>query len=144
VQGQQIIQEYVNNGRVKILYRHFPFIGEESWEAAEASECAAEQGKFKEYEETVYFNWDGENRGAYAEDKLRAWANVLGMSEPQFNDCMSSDKYLDKIRDDLQLGQSLGVRSTPTVFINGEMVAGLKPYGEYRVKIERALSDAGF
>lgn len=134
----------MNTGRVKILFRHFPFIGDESWRAAEAAECAAEQGRFREYQETVFFNWDGENEGTYSDDNLRIFAQMTGLFLNQFDECFDSGKYLDRVRADLKAGEALGVRSTPTVFINGEMIAGLRSYGDYRVKIERALTAAGF
>jgi protein-disulfide isomerase len=80
VPAQQILHEYVETGRVNILYRHFPFIGDESWRAAEASECAGEQDRFHVYEETIYVNWNGENQGAYSDENLRIFAEVTGIS----------------------------------------------------------------
>ncbi len=134
----------MNNGRVSILYRHFPFIGDESWRAAEASECAGEQGQFKEYLENVYFNWAGENEGTFSDENLATLAGLVGLNAAQYNECMDTNKYLDKIRADKKAGESLGVNSTPTLFINGEMVSGLQDYGIYRVKIEKALTEAGY
>ncbi len=68
---------------------------------------------------------------------------MTGLNLEQYDECMDTNKYLDKIRADLEDGKSLGVGSTPTFFINGEMIPGLRPYGDYRVKIERALAEAG-
>lgn len=141
--GQQIIREYVNNGRINILFRHFPFIGDESWRAAEASECAAEQGRFKEYEETIFVNYVGNNVGGYSDDNLRIMAEMTGLNLGQFGECMDTNKHLEKVRADFDAGRTLGVGSTPTFFINGEMIPGLVSYGEFRVKIERALAEVG-
>jgi protein-disulfide isomerase len=143
VPAQQIIREYVDTGRVNILYRHFPFIGDESWRAAEASECAAEQDRFHEYEETVYVNWNGENRGAYSDGNLRVFAEMTGLLLDQYDECMSSNKYLQKVVDDFEAGIAAGVKSTPTIFLNGEIIGGLRDYGDYRVKIEKALAEVG-
>jgi protein-disulfide isomerase len=66
---KQIEDKYVANGTVKIVFRHFAFIGEESIRAAEASECANEQGKFWEMYDTLFANQGGENVGDFADDK---------------------------------------------------------------------------
>lgn len=141
--GQQIIREYVDTGRVNILYRHFPFLGNESWRAAEASECAAEQGRFHEYEETVFFNWNGVNEGTYSDENLRIFAEMTGLLLNQFDDCMSSNKYLAKIEADRDAAAELGVNSTPTLFLNGERIQVAPDYGYYRVRIEEALAEIG-
>ena len=141
--AQLIIREYVNNGRINILFRHYPFIGDESWRAAEASECAAEQGRFQAYEETVFVNWNGENQGAYSDENLRTFAQMIGMNVSDFDECMDSGRNLAKVEADLAAGGALGVRSTPTLFIDNEKIPGLRTFGEYRVKIEQALAKAG-
>ncbi len=126
------------------MFRHFPFLGDESWRAAEASECAAEQGRFPEYKESVYVNLSGSGQGAFSDDNLLAIANFVGLDVGQYNQCMSTNEYLEKVRTDRQAGDSLGVSSTPTLFINGELMSGLRSYSEYRVKIEQALAEAGY
>ncbi|HIK88364.1 MAG TPA: hypothetical protein EYG09_01750 [Dehalococcoidia bacterium] len=125
------------------MYRHFPFIGNESWRAAEASECAAEQNRFHEYEETVYLNWNGENQGEFSDANLRVFAEMTGLFLNQYDDCMSSNKYLAKVQADFDDGTAAGVNSTPTIFLNGEIIGGLRDYGGYRVKIEQALAEVG-
>jgi len=138
-----MIREYVDTGRVNILFRHFPFIGDESWRAAEASECAAEQERFHEYEETVFVNWNGENEGGYSDENLRIFAEMTGLTMDQFDDCMSTNKYLPKVQADRDAAIDAGVNSTPTFFLNGVNIGGLRDYGYYRVRIEEALNEVG-
>ena len=125
------------------MFRHFPFIGDESWRAAEAAECAAEQAGFKAYEETVFVNYGGNNSGGYSDANLRTMAGMIGLNQGQFDECLDTNKQLKKVQADYEAGQEVGVRSTPTFFLNGEMIPGLIPYGDFRVKIERALAEAG-
>ena len=141
--GQQIIREYVDTGRVNILYKHFPFIGDESWRAAEASECAAEQDRFRVYQETVFVNWNDTNKGNYSDANLRTFGEMTGLLLKQFDQCMDTNKYLPKVESDRQEAINAGVNSTPTFFLNGENITGPDDYGYYRVKIEEALAKVG-
>lgn len=128
---------------MNILYRHFPFLGNESIRAAEASECAGEQGRFHEYEETVFFNWDGVNQGTYSDANLRIFAEMTGLFLNQFDECMDSNKYLAKIKEDQAAAAELGVNSTPSLFLNGEKLENNPDYGYYRLRIEEALNEVG-
>jgi len=62
---RQIEEKHVKTGAVRFGFQHFPFLGDESQWAAEASECAHEQGKFWEYHDLLYARQNGENRGAF-------------------------------------------------------------------------------
>ena len=65
-----IEEEYIKTGKVKWVFNHFAFLGDESIRAAEASECASDQGKFWEYANTLFANQAGENQGAFRDEKL--------------------------------------------------------------------------
>ncbi|MYE55415.1 MAG: thioredoxin domain-containing protein [Chloroflexi bacterium] len=132
-------RDYVDTGDVRLVYRHFAFLGEESVWAAEASECAAEQGKFWEYHDILYENWVGTNVGAYAYNNLIGFADILQLDVGQFGTCMDERKYLDRVRGDSEFAEDNGVTSTPTVFINGQHVRG-NDYGTFRDAIEAALA----
>jgi protein-disulfide isomerase len=71
---KQIEDKYVKTGKVKIVFNHFAFIGDESIRAAEASECANAQGKFWEYADTLFSNQAGENQGAFSDANLEKFA----------------------------------------------------------------------
>jgi protein-disulfide isomerase len=68
---------YVKDGSVKLVYRDFPFLGSESYKAAEAARCAAEQGKFWEYHDYLYSHQMGENQGAFSDTNLKSFAGTL-------------------------------------------------------------------
>ena len=91
----------------------------------------------------MFANWDGENEGAYSDANLTAFAASLDLDLDQFGDCFNSGKYLSKIKADLNDGLEAGVNSTPTFFLNGVNVGGLKSYPAYQFMLEEALSEVG-
>ncbi|MFP3854984.1 MAG: DsbA family protein, partial [Anaerolineales bacterium] len=88
----QIVENHVREGEVYFEYRHFPFIGRESIEAANASLCAAEQDQFWPYIAYVFANQTGENVGAFSEARLQAIAMEIGLDIDQFEQCSSRDE----------------------------------------------------
>lgn len=121
---KQIQDKYVKNGTVKFVFHYFAFIGEESIRASEAAECANEQGKFWEYYDTLYNHQAGENQGAFSADNLANFAQQLELDMNQFNTCLTSDRYRDKVMADIKEGQTRGVTQVPTLFINGQKSVG--------------------
>jgi protein-disulfide isomerase len=121
---KQIEDKYVNTGKVKIVFDHFAFIGEESTRAAEASECANAQGKFWEYADTLFNNQAGENQGAFSDANLEKFAQQVGLDMTQYRTCMQNNTYLSKVQASTQNGAARGVNATPTIFINGQVVRG--------------------
>lgn len=118
----EIIQKYVSTDQVYYRFIPFSFIGKESFDAAEATYCAMDQGKFWEYREVVFANHNGENGGWYTADRLSAFAAKLDLDTDAFEQCLSSDKYLKKVNDDVVYSKSKGVTSTPSFIVNGKLV----------------------
>ncbi|MBI5566259.1 MAG: DsbA family protein [Chloroflexi bacterium] len=132
---KQIEEKYVKNGTVKIVFRHFAFIGEESIRAAEATECANEQGKFWEMYDTLFANQGGENVGDFADAKLIGFAQGLGLDMAAFNTCFSSGKYRASVQSETANGQLRGVSSTPTSFLNDKKVVGAISMQQFETSI---------
>ena len=120
----QIEEKYVKTGKIKFAYNHFAFIGDESIRAAEASECANDQGKFWNYTELLFNNQAGENQGAFSDAKLEGFAQQLSLNMDEFKTCMADRRHLAAIQRSNQYAQSHGVTGTPTLFVNGVMVNG--------------------
>ncbi len=135
-----ITQEYVDNGKVKIVYRDFPLsIHPQAAPAALAAECANEQGKFWEYHDKLFDNQEALSPSIYS-----SFASELGLDISKFNSCVSSNKYADEIVGDFQDGQRLGVSGTPTFFVIPEggqpvMIVGAQPYQVFKSAIDTAL-----
>lgn len=143
----QVVENYVATGKVYYTFRHFPFLDDnalrkESDQAANASMCAAEQGKFWDYHDMLFANWNGENQGAFLDKRLVSFAEAIGLDMAAFNACFDQNRYKDEIESDLALGRSLGVIGTPSVFVNGTLLTpGYIPsYSDIAQAVEAALS----
>lgn len=134
----RLFQEYVDTGKVQFVYRHLIVIGPDSVNAAQAAECAGLQGQFWPYHDKL-FAVQG-TRGAYTLENLKAYAGELGLDQDAFTRCLEGGQMMEKVRLDSQEGANRGARSTPTTFINGQMVVGNQPYDAYKRVIDAALA----
>ncbi len=136
----QLIEEYVNTGKVYFEYRSFPILGPESFTAAEGAYCAGDQGKFWEFHDTLFTNWTGENVGDFTKEKLIKYAEALRLDMREFKSCLGEEKYKGRVEQDKAQGEADGVHATPTFFINGVKVEGAQPYDILKKLIEDALN----
>ncbi len=124
---RQIAPQYIDTGKAKVVYHNYAVIGDESTWAAEAADCAGDQNQFWNYATTLFENQTGENVGAFTKDKLKAFAAQLKLDTAAFNTCLDTDKYAASVKQEMSQGQGLGVRATPTFFINGQKFEGMIP-----------------
>lgn len=137
----QLMKNYVDTGKAKFVFRQYAFLGPASTVAANAAECANEQGKFWDMHDYLYKNQpDESDTSMYTTDKLTQIAGTLGMNTDQFNSCLSANKYSDKVNADFSDGQKAGVTGTPTIFINGTPVVGAQPYSAFQQLIDSELA----
>lgn len=131
-----IISEYVDSGKAKIAIRDFPLsFHTNSEKAAEASECAHEQGKFWEYHDKLFAN-----QQKLGITDLKQYAKDLGLDTAKFDQCLDSGKYANEVKKDFQDGQSYGVSGTPTILINGMPVIGAQPFSAFKQIIDAELA----
>jgi protein-disulfide isomerase len=136
---RQIDDQYVRAGTVRVGYVHFAFLGQESTWAAEASECADEQGAFWSYHDYLFTHQKGENQGAFSRENLKTFAAELKLNTQTFNQCLDSGKYQEVVRAEVAKVQALGVPSTPAFAINGQPAMGVLSFEAFRQYIEAAL-----
>lgn len=116
---EEILEEY--EGEIAVYYRNFPLtMHENSFIAAEAVECANEQGKFWEYHDILFENQKNLNK-----ENLKLYAQELGLDENQFNDCLDARKFKQDIERDISDGKAMGIGGTPAFFINGRKIVGI-------------------
>ena len=128
----QAREEYEDE--VRFVFRHFPLsFHANAHIAAVASECAAEQGKFWEFADALY------EQDSLGEDAYKAVASSLGLNMSDFNKCIISDKYDQKINSQMAAGSAAGIQGTPGSFINGELVSGAIPYESLKAIIDSKL-----
>ena len=138
----QIIETYVNTGKVYYEYRSFgDFLGPESGVAAEAAYCAGEQGKFWEYHDLLFFNWTGEGSGDFSTDRLDQYARELDLDTQRFSGCLTDGTYKSWLERDVTDAQAGGIRATPSFLINGKLVEGAQPFSVFQDEIETALGE---
>ena len=147
---QQVVNTYVSTGQVYYIYRHFPFIDDraprnESDQAANASMCASDENRFWDFHDILFANWDGENQGAFNDNRLVAFAESLGLDMPAFNNCFNANLHKEEIDTDYSTGRTIGVTGTPSVFVNGlQLTPGFIPsFEEISQAVEAELSASG-
>jgi protein-disulfide isomerase len=136
----KIEQDYVLDGRVNIEFRMFPFLGQESWWAAQAAEAAREQGKFWEYHDALFNAQGRENGGSFSYDNLVAIAGEVGLDVPKFEATIG--QHLPALQQEADGARAAGVGSTPTFFVGDEKIVGAQPYDVFVQAIEAQLAKA--
>ena len=144
----QIDRDYVNTGRVRHVVWDFPIesIHKDALGAAEAARCADEQGQYWQMHNRLF-----NSQSALTADHLSAYARALGLDAERFRQCLDSNKYAVRIRQDLADAQKVGVQATPTFFLGVaeadgskvrvlKMIAGAHPYAVFREAIDSLLS----
>lgn len=132
---KKILSDYA--GQVRLVYKHFPLgFHPNAQKAAEASECADEQGKFWEYHDKLFEN----QPQGYSTDKFKQWAQDLNLNTTKFNDCLDAGKYAGQVQAEATDGQNRGVQGTPATFVNGQLVSGAVPYESFQSVIDQELS----
>ena len=126
---------------MRYAFLQFPILGQGSVGAAVATECAAEQGRFWEYHGALFEAAASQGRAVFSGEGLVGLAGEQGLDGDQFQSCFTEGRGLDLIRADAEAVAALGVRSTPTIFINDVAYVGLKTFDFYRARIEEALSN---
>ncbi len=123
---------------MRYIFRHFPLssIHPQAAKAAEAAECAGEQGKFWEMHDAL-FNSQGQWSGKQdAIQQFKRIAGGLGVDQAQFDACLDGGNYAAKVNADLQEGAAAGVNGTPAFRINGVAISGAQPFSVFKQKIE--------
>ncbi|GAB4519683.1 MAG: hypothetical protein Kow0047_30960 [Anaerolineae bacterium] len=137
---QRLIEEYVETGKVKLIYWHVLDFGEPSLLAAEAAECAGEQGRFWEMNHALF-----ENQAHLWRDTLETIyglaGQIEGLDQGQFKSCMVERRYLAKVKADDEARRARGIRFRPSFDLDGERIEGALPYEQMRSRIEVALAD---
>ncbi len=135
----QLLAKYVNTGKVKLSFKHFPWIGPESKRAAEAASCAHAQGRFWEYHDLLYTNQRGENSGYLSSQTLKRFATQLGLDQAAFDRCLDGGAYRGAVEADFSEVRRLNFNGTPTFLINGQRVVGAQPFSVFESVIESKL-----
>ena len=144
-----LLEEYIDEGKVNLVYRDFPVqrIHPNALSAAVAAECADEQGKYWEYHDTLF-----EKQNAWAKldsnsaiSTCSQFATEIALEQQQFDNCLESGKYLEEVQADFSDGKNYQVTGTPGFFIGNEdiwfvKIIGAKPYDAFKKVIDAQLN----
>lgn len=135
-----IVEDYVDTGKVRLVFKDFPLNGPDSVLAAEASYCAQDQGKYWAYHDELYTNWGGERTGWINYESLNTFAESVGLDLEQFSSCLNDHKYLQKVLNLEKFGKEIGIDATPSFLIfNDEKIIkirGNQPIDAFRQAID--------
>lgn len=144
-----LLENYIDTGKVKLVYRDFPIqsIHPNAIAAAVAAECADDQGKYWQYHDKLFENQNQWNKLETSEviDMFGQYAESLELDTELFNSCLMSGNHIEEIKNDLDDGRKYGVTGTPGFFIgNDELgfveVKGAQPFENFQKIIDLQLS----
>ena len=139
-----IIKNYVETGKVKIIFKDYNIIGEDSVKASQGAHCANDQGMFWEYHDTLYSNWTGENNGWASGTNLTNFAEEIGLDMNEWTECMMQQKHSQIILKSNEDARALELTGTPAFFvINSEgqvsKLFGAQPFEAFKKTFDSQL-----
>ncbi len=139
----RLINEYVNTGKVRMSFKHYPFLRPSSVWKAHAAECAAAQGRFWDYHGKLFSSEvGGSDDEASVKQALVGLAGELGLNGELFTACLNDSAGQQQALSDAQEGQRLGVSGTPSFLVNGRPLVGAQPFEAFRALIEEELANS--
>ncbi len=138
--GEESIQKVFETygDKVRIVFRDYPLpFHPQARPAAEAANCANEQGKFWEYNKKLFAN-----QGSLSDDNFKSWAKELGMDDAKFGECYAKKTHSAQIDKDIADGVAAGVNGTPAFFINGRSLSGAQPFDKFKEVIDDEIAHA--
>lgn len=137
----QIEKEYIDTGKVKLYYRHYPLsFHPKATPLALVSECANDQGKFWEMHDKIFDATVAGTSSTATDADYTTWASELGLDTATFESCYTSKTHQAKIDEDFAAGTEVGVSGTPTFYINGRQLVGAMPFASFKAIIDEELN----
>ncbi|AFS80799.1 DSBA oxidoreductase [Candidatus Nitrosopumilus koreensis AR1] len=141
---KEILKNYVETGKVRMIFKDFNIIGPDSINASHGAHCANDQGLFWEYHDILYSNWTGENNGWAASENLLRFAQDVGLDVDEWSECMINGEHSQIIVASNDDARSLDLTGTPAFFVigpDGEITRlfGAQPYSTFENIFENEL-----
>jgi protein-disulfide isomerase len=143
-----ILEEYIEQGKVKLVFRDFPIqsIHPNALPASIAAECANEQGKFKEMHDMLFDNQNEWNKQDTVDalSSFSQYATNIQLEQETFDSCLTNGKYIEEIKKDLDDGREYGVSGTPGFFVGNDEIGyvelkGAQPFESFKKIIDAQL-----
>ena len=142
----KIMKNYIETGKVKMIFKDYNIIGKDSVKASQGAHCANDQGLFWEYHDILYSNWTGENNGWASGANLANYAQDIGLEMNQWTDCMSQQKHSKTILDSNEDAKKLQLTGTPAFFVissDGQVskLFGAQPFEVFKRVFDEKLEN---
>lgn len=137
-QQPALVDGYVANGTLRLVWRDYPYLGEESVRAAVAARAAARQGRYWDYHEALYADDAWRADGASQQSLVRLAAET-GLDADRFAADLADPALREAVQADFDFALGLGVPGTPAFLINGTAFFGAQPVEAFEERIEAAL-----
>ncbi len=139
-----IYENYIQTGKVNLVFVDLAFLGRDSQKAAQATYCAEEQGKFWEYHDLLYQSQEGIDDGWANSERLKAFAFSLGLDPELFNSCLDSGKFSKRVQYNVGEAKKHGANATPTFIVVGsdgsqQKLVGAQPYAVFKNVIDSMI-----
>lgn len=131
---QVLLETYPD--QIRFVYRDYPILSNESYYAAQAAQCAFEQGEFWEFHDLLFSGELSLGREAY-----KTYADVVGLDSEELLDCLDDERFAEEVSRDASFASNLGVTGTPTFFINGIPMVGAQPLSQFVSIIDEELAN---
>ena len=140
----RILKNYVETGKVKMIFKDYNIIGPDSVNASHGAHCAKDQGLFWEYHDILYSNWTGENNGWASSENLGRFAQEIGLDMDTWSECMLGGVHSQTILSSNEDARSLELTGTPAFFVIGPdgkttRLFGAQPYETFESVFEKEL-----
>jgi len=138
-----IYENYIETGKVNLVFVDLAFLGRDSPQAAQASYCAEDQGKYWEYHDLLYNAQEGVDNGWANNARLKAFAFSLELDMELFDSCLDSGKYSKRVQFNINEAKKQGATGTPTfIIVNSDgqqKIAGAQPYSVFKNIIDNMI-----
>lgn len=140
----RLMENYINAGKIRLEFHHFPLSQHEpgASTAAQAAECAGDQGAFWPMHDKLFADQNS-GAAAFSAERMIEYAEDLGLDSRAFTQCLTGQEHYQAVRASLNEAMSLGLNSTPSLLINGELVNNPMDYDAVSAEIDRLLAAAG-
>jgi len=131
-----IVRDYIDTGKVNLVFVDLAFLGKDSIPASMATYCAEDQGMYWEYHDLLYNSQEHVDSGWANSERLKAFAFSLDLDLELFESCLDSEKYSKRVQYNIQQARDNGVRGTPGFFIVGpdgqQKIGGAQPFSVFK------------
>ena len=139
---KDILKNYVDTGKVKIIFKDYNIIGEDSVIASQGAHCANDQGLFWEYHDILYSNWTGENNGWASPENLAIFAQQIGLNMNKWSECMKKGSHSQIILKSNDDARTLELTGTPAFFIINSEGKVSKLFGAQPFEVFKKIFDS--